>query len=476
MSNSDSQSVNHIKVSARKVCDDTHVKDSIYEIAETYFEQRYELEQSLQQATEQHGDTDDQASDSNSKQAYLAAQNALEQFDNDDNEERLSRLSKITHVIDTIIDSCKDDSGSISYSKIAKQLAVLFLSTEPSHIHFRKINAQNKPLYRGLITLLLVENALKSNLIQNRYIVEMFGESETILDGRFKDNVLIPLLLVSMCCDIGHCHPKLKIMLHGENNELDPDRLFNAEQRGQLIKENYRHVTQFMVSGLGLQNYSGNSKEERSSFDEAQKQKLLFVRTLLKSMLKPENGVGNLIKIPQIYTSIILNTKSSLSTENIPRVFQLLTKHAESGQLSMPLVQLLHSVVGDFPMGYGIAYIPKDAGNSSLNQYEYAVVTTLFPESPNQPICRSTTRNMTFHSSHSELHVSTEFNLYFPEAREKLKTMSKKRLEEILQKLWANFETRPELAQILPKYWHPYEYFGNTKYQNLWNKVDRVSN
>ena len=54
--------------------------------------------------------------------------------------------------------------------------------------------------------------------------------------------------------------------------------------------------------------------------------------------------------------------------------------------------------------------------------------------------------------------------------------MSKKRLEEILQKLWANFETRPELAQILPKYWHPYEYFGNTKYQNLWNKVDRVSN
>lgn len=476
MSRNDSQSVNQIKENAKKICNSSQLKDSIFELAQCYFEERLILEEKVRELSASTTEQDSSSTHPAKPQRLLDAESALDEFDSDMNSDRLSRLTTITQYLDVIIDACQDDDGGVAYKKIAKQLSILFLSSEPEHIHYTKINTRNKPLYRALLSLLLLDKLLQDDDIEHPYIKEYYKGVSSIFEPRFKNNVLLPIMLVSMCSDVGHKHPKLSSFLHGENEELDPNRLLSSQDRNFLLKQNYKHVTQFLVSGLGIQKYVGNSKDERETFEKAQKHKLLFIKTLLKSMLQPKDGIGNLIKIPQVYTSVILNTKPTISTNNIPRVFQLLHKHADNGMLNGAMIEKLRIVTGDFPMGYGVAYIPRDSERSALNQYEYAIVSQLYPNKPDMPTCRSTTRNMTFHSSNLELRLSCDYNLYFPAARKKLETISKKRLNEILQKLWSNFENRPDMAQIIPTCWQPYEYFCNPKYQNLWNNVDCINN
>ncbi len=481
MSAKDTQSVNLIKQRANRVHGASKLRDSIFEIAEDYFIQRAPLEKCVNQARDALNQTETVETSANEskkppEQHLLAAEQALATFDTEQEDNRTARLEAVSTILDDTLSNCCEEDGTLSHKKIAKQLSVLFLSTTHDHIHATKINTLNKPLYRGLLSLVLLQELLDNKLINNLYIVEQYRESNGVIDETFKNNVMIPLLLVSMCCDVGNQHPDSKALLNGENNDLDPHRILPAEDRNILLKDNYKHTIQFLSTGLGMAKYVGNSKQAQLDFDNAEQQKNLFIRTLVKSMYKPEQGVGNLIKVPQIYVSVILNNKASIPPEGIPKVYQLLEKHGQGGKLSKSVIESMRKITGDFPMGYGIAYIPKDPERNTLNQYEYAIVNHLYPTQADTPICRGTTRNMTFNSAGVEMHITPDYNLYFPQARKKLETISKKRLEEILRKLWSNFESRPELAQIVPRCWQPYEYFSNPKYQNLWNTVDRMNN
>jgi hypothetical protein len=66
--------------------------------------------------------------------------------------------------------------------------------------------------------------------------------------------------------------------------------------------------------------------------------------------------------------------------------------------------------------------------------------------------------------------LSKANNLYYPEGRKKLATVSEERLLEILERLVSNFEERKNMP-LLPQYWLPNDYFSVSRNQNLWNKV-----
>ncbi len=99
----------------------------------------------------------------------------------------------------------------------------------------------------------------------------------------------------------------------------------------------------------------------------------------------------------------------------------------------------------------------------------------MYPTDIEQPICRTATRNLTYHSSGVNLVISSENNLYFSPAQQKLEKMSEERLLEILSKLASNFTERSQL-DLIPKCWHPDEFFTYLKNQNLWNKADTYRN
>jgi hypothetical protein len=200
-----------------------------------------------------------------------------------------------------------------------------------------------------------------------------------------------------------------------------------------------------------------------------------FISHLLKSAIQPEDGIGNLLKIPQVYVSVVLPSKANYQYEQLPKVSALLKAGVTKGWYPAAIVESLLKVTGYFPQGYGITYIPKDSDKQDLDRYEYAIVNGLYPLEPEQPICRTVTRNLTYNTFGINVVVSVDNNLYFPSAQQKLEKMSEERLQEILSKLVSNLEERTTM-DLIPKCWHPDEFFTMMKNQNLWNRVDTIRN
>ena len=154
----------------------------------------------------------------------------------------------------------------------------------------------------------------------------------------------------------------------------------------------------------------------------------------------------------------------------LPKVYQVLNKHAELGACSQKAVDALYQITGMFPQGYGVIYMPVDTMGNHGDCYEYAIVNRLYPPNPMQPLCRIATRRLTFICYGHNIEILKQNNLYFPEMAEKVAKLSKERLNEILLLLASNYKDRQQL-DLLPRCWHAKEYFSVKKHQKLWNKV-----
>ena len=124
--------------------------------------------------------------------------------------------------------------------------------------------------------------------------------------------------------DIGNYHPDAQQIMYGVDGKQDCYRTLNVEERKSLLQINYRETLKYLLNGIGISMYLGNSKTERDIFNKVETNKLRFVKELLKSSVNPKLGIGNLLKIPQIYTSIVLSTKASYNYKLLPKVYQAL--------------------------------------------------------------------------------------------------------------------------------------------------------
>jgi hypothetical protein len=236
------------------------------------------------------------------------------------------------------------------------------------------------------------------------------------------------------------------------------------------LQINYKHTLDFLTSGIGMGDYIGNSRDERDQYKIDEKNRLTFAKHLLKSSINPKNGIGNLLKVPQIYTSIVLSTKSNYNYKLLPKVYQVLNVNAERGHCSQRVVDALYQITGMFPQGYGVVCMPNDAFIESGDCYEYAIVNQLYPENPLEPACRMATRKLSFISFGQNIAVKQSCNLYFTSVAKKVATISKERLNEILSLLASDFKERQGL-DILPRCWQAEEFFSIKKNQKLWNIV-----
>ena len=238
-------------------------------------------------------------------------------------------------------------------------------------------------------------------------------------------------------------------------------------KRQALLQTNYRETIKYIVDGIGSDIYVGNSKAERDKFNKLEEEKLKFLKYLIKDGVQPKQGLGNLLKVPQLYVSVIFSTKKAYNYKLLPKVYQALYQNAERGVCRKDIVDLLYMITGAFPQGYGITYIPENTEGKAI--YEYGVVTHLYPEHPEQPICRAATKNLAFIDCGYDITIKKNYNLYYAETVKKFSQISKERLNEILELLASNYEERQTL-DLLPRCWIPTEYFSRKPYQKLWNK------
>lgn len=394
---------------------------------------------------------------------------------------RLQQIGRHNHLQSLcyeILSLVEGDSFEESNRKSAQLLGTLQLISPTEGNKIAENNDLCKSLYKAILSLRLLERLLLNNTVNDPYIIQVmtafdgqpYAELDVAARLRFTNLVKMPLLMAALLQDIGHYHAQAQHILRGEDGNKDPFRTLPVEERKELLQINQKQTLSYITNGLGIPNYVGNSRVERDQFVIDEQLKHQFVKKLIKSSPQAKQGVGNLLKVPQIYVSIILSTKDNYNYKVLPKVYQVLNKHAELGACSQKAVDALYQITGMFPQGYGVIYMPVDEMGNHGDCYEYAIVNRLYPPEPTQPLCRIATRRLAFISHGHNIEVETRNNLYFPEMAGKVARLSKERLNEILQLLSSNYKERQQL-DLLPRCWHAKEYFSVKKHQKLWNKV-----
>ncbi|WP_114327174.1 hypothetical protein [Candidatus Colwellia aromaticivorans] len=391
--------------------------------------------------------------------------------------EKLERIDRHNHLLNIcleIIDLTEGDSFEESNRKSAQLLGTIQLISPTEGKKVTDNNEYYKSLYKAILSLRLLDKLLFDGEITDSHITKTLAEfpeqpyAQFDLDAqrRVIEQIKIPLLMAALLQDIGIYHSDAQAILVGTDLTEDPHRTLVVDERKKLLTINYKQTLKYIIDGLSVPVYVGNSKEERDQFVVDEKVKSQFLQQLIKSSFKVKQGIGNLLKVPQIYTSIILSTKSSYNYKVLPKVYQVLNKNAELGACSQKVVDALYQITGMFPQGYGVIYMPQEGGC-----YEYAIVNRLYPALPEQPLCRIATRKLAFISHGHNIEVEKQSNLYFPHMAKKVARLSKERLNEILELLSSNYQERQEL-DLLPRCWHANEFFSVKINQKLWNKKD----
>ncbi len=468
-----------------KIHDASPRKDSVYEQAAYYFsgveQQDIDLLQEQESTIQRRLDDANKGARAKLEAVLLEIRQQLKDKIRQQQENRIARARQLKQLARQLMTLITGETAPETRQLSARALGTIQLLSSTRGRHIAAVNQRHKHVYKAILAIRLLDQLLSDKLIKNRYVLNKFNDSETATTAAktgyspFLDEVQLPLISALLLQDIGLQHPAAQSILRGEAGDLDEHRALAPAERQQLLTISYEQSQRYLKEGLGLDNYVGNSKTERDLFVYMEQDKQNFISHLLKSAIQPEDGIGNLLKIPQVYVSVVLPSKANYQYEQLPKVSALLKAGVGKGWYPAAIVESLLKVTGYFPQGYGITYIPKDSDKQDLDRYEYAIVNGLYPLEPEQPICRTVTRNLTYNTFGINVVVSVDNNLYFPSAQQKLEKMSEERLQEILSKLVSNLEERTTM-DLIPKCWHPDEFFTMMKNQNLWNRVDTIRN
>lgn len=406
------------------------------------------------------------------QQAFVAEQNKQQQ-------QRLNNHSQLYMLCQQFLQLTEGNNRTETILRSSKMLGTLQLLAPSEGEQIASVQQKYKPLYKATLSLRLLDHLLAQGLITNSYILQKAQQRKAAAETNdacpFRDDVQIPLLMALLLQDVGHYHPDALKILTGPDGNWPRNRELEPAERSRFLDISLQASLSFLLKGIGVPKYRGNSRPERDAFDKNEQDKLAFAATLLRCSTKPGSGVGNLLKLPQVYASAVLPGRNRFDYQALPKVALILKAGAANGQYDGRMVQSLLSITGIFPQGYGIVFLPKDASGQPLDRYEFAIVNSLYPPQPEAPICRVVTRNLHYRNNLPNSSISVAHNLYFKPARQQLAVIPPQRLHEILSKLSSDFEPG-RLRRLLPRYWHPDEFFAEPRHQNLWNRTELLEN
>jgi len=482
----DSHFVKQIKSLKERVFGRSPIKDSVLDRAIVYYtgiEFSSSRQDKLNTLLEKEQEKLAIASKGNlesTKQAIRQVEAQLQELELEKEEARRARLENLVAICSEILSITESTSFAETNRKSAQCLGTIQLLSPSEGKKVAPENEISKPIYRGILSLRLLDELCMSHTITDPYVTKFleghdgekyksFSVDAPEKHQLFVDFVKMPIMMAAILQDIGNFHPDAQDLLFGKDGQQDPYRILPVEERKNLLQINYRETVRYFVDGLGTRKYVGGSKKERDLFDEREREKIAFIKHILRSSVSPKQGIGNVLKVPQIYCSIIFSTKASYSYKVIPKVYQVLEQNAERGACAQFAVDALYKITGMFPQGFGVTYIPSESDGSPSDSYEYAIVTHLYPEHPEKPECRIATRKLAFIGYGHDITIQIDRNLYFPKTAKSMVNISKERLNEILELLSSNYLERQNL-DLIPRCWNTKDYFSLKTNQNLWNK------
>jgi hypothetical protein len=357
--------------------------------------------------------------------------------------------------------------------KTAKFLTTMVLFSPEKGKKLAELHHSLKPAYKAVLGLRLLDKLVSDGVMKNAYVLKNHDADKRYQHDKtnyecYTQAVIMPIILAAIFQDVGLEHPALRELLEGKEGGKDRFRLLEKQEREKMSALNYQHTLDYLKNGLGCQQACAETGNDIAEFDEVEQKRLKFQLSLVLDVKSLKLGTSEIIKIPQIYASIIFSTKRDYQRKYLPTASTLISQLAVKKVLSPKVSEIFINIVGLFPLGFGIAYIAQDKNGYDLNFYEYAIVTGLNPPRPDHAICRLVTRKLMFLTRGKTDVVTKNQNLHFEFARKKLVKIDSKRLTEIMKKLSHNYSIK-DSKPIIPYYWEPHTYFCVQGNQKLWS-------
>lgn len=483
---SDSLITFRIKVLLDKIYGHSIVKDSVIDRAVSFYENQSEIKQEIKQFLIKIADFEEilpnlrKKNVVSCKQSIKQLNQQLAKYNQQINFEREERHQHLLGICIEIINLSEADDFSECNRKSAQFLGTIQSISPTEGNKVATNNEKCKPLYKAILCLRLLDRLCAEGEIEDPYIKQFI---EGVLPEKYQEFALlapeqyqqfvsmvkIPVLMAAILEDIGYYHPEAQAIVKGESGEADPYRILEKEERIALQEINYQETLKYVNEGIGESLYIGNSKSDRDIYIENEKIKHVFINRILKSSIVPNEGIGNLLKVPKIYTSLILSTKANYNYKLLPKIYLVIKQNAERGACSKSVVNALHRITGSYPQGYGITYIPTGYDGRLVERYEYAIVNQLYPNDIDEPLCRVATTNLRYIIHGEDITVPVTSNLYHAPTAKKFSKISKERLHEILELLSSNYHERKEL-DLIPRCWQTKDFFERKVNQKLWDK------
>ena len=387
--------------------------------------------------------------------------------------QRTQRLKEAIDVCLTILSLSEGEDFDETQLKTAKFLATFLLFSPDKGKKLAELHHRLKPAYKAVLSLRVLDKLVDDGIVKNTYIIKNYTA-----DKRYETNptnhecylqaVILPVMFAAIFQDVGLQHPSLVELLEGKEGNKDRFRLLENQEREEMLALNYQYTMDYLQNGLGCQQAGAEKEHEIAAFDDSEQKRLKFQLGLILDANSSKRGTSEIIKIPQIYASVIFSTKRDYQRKNLPTASILISQLAVKKVISHQVSEVFISIVGQFPLGFGIAYIAQNAHGDELDFYEYAIVSRLNPTKPEQPICRLVTKKMMFLHFGKTAVINKDQNLHFQVARKKLIKIAPNRLAEVMQKLSHNHRVDRYKSSV-PYYWEPNEYFCVQGNQNLWS-------
>ncbi|MFT5839408.1 MAG: hypothetical protein ACI9UT_001911 [Flavobacteriales bacterium] len=389
------------------------------------------------------------------------------------------KTQRLNHAIDVCLDILSLTEGEdfeATQLKSARFLTTLVLFSPEQSKKLAELHHSLKPAYKAVLSIRVLDKLVGNGRLKNHYIVKNYAADKRYEPERtdcecYTQAVILPIMLAAIFQDVGLQHPALTELLEGTERDKDRFRLLEVREREEMLALNYQHTIDYIKNGLGCQQAGTDEEQDIANFDKAEQKRLKFQLGLISDANSSKRGTSEIIKIPQIYASIIFSTKRDYQRKNLPTASILIAQLAIKKVISPQVSDAFVSIVGQFPLGFGITYIAQNMNGGESDFYEYGIVTRLNPAKKDQPICRLVTKNLMFLPHGKTGIIKKEHNLHFQSARKKLVKIDPKRLAEVMQHLSYNYGVE-EIKPIIPYYWEPHIYFCVQGNQNLWSNTN----
>ena len=277
-----------VKTILSRIHDATALNDSVYEVATDYFRHAKQQEDKLTQLQMQVRKFEKKPELSSAEQKQLAeAQSALKLYVRMLDDSRLERYRALKALCLQVLQLTEGESFDETVQMSSKFLGTIQLLAPSNGKYVAPVNQKFKHLYKGVLSLRLLDRLLLDNELNNNYVQGKVRAAKEMLDNPeaaykadyspFRDDVQLPLLMAAILQDIGTYHPDALAILKGSDGDLDEFRVLDDENRVALLKINYQETLNYVTKGLACDRYVGNSKKERELFNQNEQDKLNFV-------------------------------------------------------------------------------------------------------------------------------------------------------------------------------------------------------